>query len=210
MNRLTGNGVYVYTVIEKKQKVKILTMEIPWKKELASELEPIPTSAEVKGFEIWYGIDSLMIIQGQGTVIDAEAINDYGIDRKIDWKSSDTGTVSINEEKGIGTIINGCKKGTATVTATDQFGNEVVLTVTVIKVELLSEDVTLKVGETLQLDVKISAPDKKKVSYGWFTDDSSIASISDTGLITATGKGRVNLGVEIPGAGKDWIAVTVE
>ena len=107
------------------------------------------------------------------------------------------------------TGVEGVSKGTTKIIATDQYGNTQEALISVIEVTIFSGNVTLEVGETKQLSATVIGPDGNAVNYGWFTDDSNVASIDENGLITANGTGEVNLGVSVPNAGLWWIKVIV-
>ncbi|MBR4343410.1 MAG: InlB B-repeat-containing protein [Lachnospiraceae bacterium] len=166
--------------------------------------------SEVDSFTLSFS--SRTFIAGQGTRLE---VDDKGVDRTITWMTENANIVKFNEinatdEDGkLFTGVCGVSRGTAKVTATDQYGNTQKAVISVVEVTLSSGDVELSPCETMQLSATVIGPDGNTVDFGWFTDDSDIARIDENGLIVAESFGEVNLGVEIPGVGKKWIKVTV-
>ena len=130
--------------------------------------------------------------------------------RTITWRTENANIVKLNEQLNSFAGVEGVSRGTTKVIATDQYGNIQETQISVVEVTLFSGNVTLSLGERMQLSATVIGPDGNAVSHGWFTDDSSIASIDENGMITANGIGSVNLGVSVPNAGLKWIKVTVK
>ncbi|MDO5425335.1 MAG: GDSL-type esterase/lipase family protein [Eubacteriales bacterium] len=133
----------------------------------------------------------------------------YGTGDSISsWKSSNTKVATVNKS---GTIT-AKKKGTARITVKLKSGKSAVITVKVqknavetTKVAVNSKNVSLKKGETFQLKTTLSPVTSiQKVTYK--SSDTSVASVSSKGKITAKKKGTATITVK---AGKKSVKVKV-
>ncbi|KAI7260623.1 hypothetical protein KC345_g10019 [Hortaea werneckii] len=100
------------------------------------------------------------------------------------------------------------KDGTSTVTATTADGSasqsfEVTVTkVPVDSVSLDATDVKLELGRTRQLKATVSPADASFPEVTWTSSDDEVATVSNTGLITAKGLGNADITVTTDDGGK--------
>ena len=117
-------------------------------------------------------------------------------DINIVWKSEDTETATVDENG----VIKGVNTGETVITVTDTVtGKSADVKVTVNGLELPSsmsfdkESVTLEVGEKYQSVLCFTPEDITNTSAIFYTTDSSIASVTNEGIITAKGAGTCTI-----------------
>ena len=95
-------------------------------------------------------------------------------------------------------LVSGVAAGTATITATSEDGFTSKCTVTVSAVEVTSISLTpasqnLSVGATKQLEATISPSNASDKTLTWTSSNSSVASVSSSGLVTANAVGNATI-----------------
>lgn len=117
---------------------------------------------------------------------------------KVTWKSSDESVVTVDDE---GYMKAGKEPGEATITASFEFNGKTYTDTCKISVKIPVESMSiskrhlkLDVGETKQLEAKVSP---KKATYQgkkWYSEDESIATVDEkTGVVTAVKSGVVTI-----------------
>ncbi|GHT50762.1 hypothetical protein AGMMS49982_06690 [Bacteroidia bacterium] len=113
--------------------------------------------------------------------------------KAITWSSSDIGVVKVNEQ-GLVTVV---ASGTATITVTTEGGFTATCVVTVsIPVTSVSLDkttATLLVGGTKQLTESILPSGAANTAVTWSSSDSTVATVSTSGLVTAESGGTATI-----------------
>ena len=117
-------------------------------------------------------------------------------DVNIVWKSEDTETATVDENG----VIKGVNTGETIITVTDTVtGKSADVKVTVNGLELPSsmtfdkESVTLEVGEKYESVLCFTPEDITNTSAIFYTTDSSIASVTNEGIITAKSEGNCTI-----------------
>lgn len=117
-------------------------------------------------------------------------------DINIVWKSEDIETATVDENG----VIKGVNTGETIITVTDTVtGKSADVKVTVNGLELPSsmtfdkESVTLEVGEKYESVLCFTPEDITNTSAIFYTTDSSIASVTNEGIITAKGEGTCTI-----------------
>lgn len=127
-------------------------------------------------------------------ISDKAASGDY----KLTFKSSDESVCSVDKDG----FVKGLKISDkpVTVTATLEYlGNtytdtcEIYVLVPVEKVVTNPEKLSLSVGETSKLSCTITPEDATIKDVLWFTEDEKIASVDDSGTVTAVSSGTVKV-----------------
>lgn len=106
----------------------------------------------------------------------------------ISWTSSDTDVATIDETTGILTPI---ADGTTTITIVDEFGNEATMEVEITSKEVVQVEktsVNLETTDTYQIVITNGANPK-----GYASDNKNVATVDETGLITAVGEGTATI-----------------
>ncbi len=122
---------------------------------------------------------------------------DNPLDYTVTWKSSDEELITVDEE---GYFKAGKGTGTAVITASFEFGgktysDECVVSVkkSVESLKMSKKNVELNVGETCELNVKFSPKDATIQTLKWYTQDDKIATVDENGVVTAVGRGVVEV-----------------
>lgn len=134
--------------------------------------------------------------QGKSTMVTATVSPSNATYKNIEWSSSDTNIATVDSS---GTII-GLNKGSCKIYATATDGTGIVgvcnLTVTptiaATSVVINSKSVTLQPGQTRQLTARLR-PTNSTESVMWVSGDTSVATVSSTGLVTAKGQGNTEI-----------------
>ncbi len=107
------------------------------------------------------------------------------------WVSSNSSVATVNNG-----IVRGIGVGTATITVSGKGGSDTISVTVVLpdptKVAITNATVTAKAGETLQLGATV-LPSKASQAVIWSSNDQSLATVSETGLVTFVGIGVVSI-----------------
>ena len=136
-------------------------------------------------------------LQLTATVAPADATN-----KNVTWSSSSPTVASVDATGKITALA----AGTATITVTTEDGNKTATcavtvnpeepsTIAVTGVSLNQTTATLIMENTLQLTATVAPTDATNQIVSWSSDNESVATVSNTGLITAIDKGTVNITV---------------
>ena len=125
------------------------------------------------------------------------------IDKKITWKSSDEKTATVNENGEV-TVL---KNASAVITATSSNGKSASLNITPVTepedfmLEVDKQDLIMGIVETFQINTVLYPYilDASSVAVTYRVRDENIASVSDTGLVTALSEGETVVYVTIGG-----------
>ena len=174
--------------------------------ELSDTLIDIELDATLEGSDGNAGSDDLPRLEPSGInaeatqlmlgvkekyTLDAQAI---GSGSKVTFKSSNKKVATVTS-KG---VIQGVKKGNATITGTVKGGAEVVYEVQVVaapnRVKLDKSSISLGVKESILMTPTI--PDGTHASFTWSTSDKTVATVSKTGKITGRKAGKATVTVK--------------
>lgn len=115
----------------------------------------------------------------------------------VTWSSSNEDVVTIDDE---GYMKAGKQAGESTVTATFEFNGKTYSDTCLIKVvvpvesmKISKRSIKLGVGETKQLDAKVSPAKATVQTKTWYTEDEKIATVDENGLVTAVSGGTVTV-----------------
>ena len=111
----------------------------------------------------------------------------------VTWASSDESLITVDEE---GYMKAAKATGDATVTASFEFNGKTYTDECIIHVRVPVESVSmskrsakLAVGETLALKIKTDPAKATIQTAQWFTEDESVATVDENGVVTAVGSG---------------------
>lgn len=115
----------------------------------------------------------------------------------LTWKTSSKKVATVDENG----VVTPMKEGTATITVTTHNGKKDTVKVKVVdpnKIDSIKIDKTgtqhLKVGNKIQIYHKIS-PETAQTTLTWKSSDTSVAIVSEDGLVTAVGDGTATVTV---------------
>ena len=130
-------------------------------------------------------------VQLTPTVLPNDATN-----KNVVWSSSNTAVATVSETG----LVNAVGSGTATITATAADGSGVTATcevtvkipVTSITLDKTSEMLT-EMGQTIQLTPTVLPDNATDKTVTWSSSNPAVATVSDTGLVTAVGEGTATI-----------------
>lgn len=128
----------------------------------------------------------------------------------IIWKSSNASVATVNNG-----VVTGVSAGTATITATSEGGFTATCTVTVSNVAVTSVSISpttaaLSVGSTKQLSATVLPTNATNKNVSWSSNNTSVASVSSTGLVTAKAVGTATITATADGGKTATCSVTVQ
>ncbi|MCQ2461996.1 MAG: Ig-like domain-containing protein [Clostridia bacterium] len=127
----------------------------------------------------------------------ATLICDDPLQYTVTWSSSDESVVTVDDEG----YFKGTKQtGKAIITASYEFGGqtytdecEVEVKIPVESLKMSKKKLELNKGETAELKVSFSPKKATVQTLKWYTEDESIATVDENGVVTATGTGVVSV-----------------
>ena len=131
-------------------------------------------------------------VQLTASVLPSNATN-----KAVTWSSSNTSVATVSSS-GLVTVVS---EGTVTITATSQADNtkydNVTVTCSLSNIAVTSVTIsgsnTALVGDTIQLQVSILPSNATNKGVTWSSSDISIATVSNTGLVTIIAAGTVTI-----------------
>ena len=176
---------------------------------------PEPTDIELS---YNYG-DDTEITLGEISTIRTETNTPYSYitntEMPISWSSSDSSVISIEASDDNGATIKGNKLGKATITASTPDNGTAFIELEVVrpKVESIKINqtgpITLHPGDQYSLTATLS-PEQSESALTWSSDDTDIATVSDSGIVTAVAEGYTWIEVNTENEKSDAIRVNVE
>ena len=124
------------------------------------------------------------------TVIPSDASN-----TAVTWTSSNTSVATVSSSG----VVTGISRGTAAITVTANDGNgaqatcEVEVKQYVTSISLNKTSLSLEIGDEVTLSVTILPDNANDKSYTWSSSDSAIASVDNSGKVTAKAKGKATI-----------------
>ncbi len=217
VNRLTDEITYLRCT-----KDMTVTSDVSFKNDYAQLGQKNITLAlsETKAYHFtWPALtlsDEKLVIEPKGTDnLLATLTCEDPLAMTVTWSSSDESIAVVDNEGYIDTFK---KTGEATITASFEYLGKtysdtctVYVRVPVESMKMLDKDVTLAVGETATLETKVSPSDATVQTVTWYTQDESIATVDENGVVTAVAKGSVVVyALSDDGYYKSTCEVTVE
>lgn len=150
---------------------------------------------------------SLNLTVGQSELLSASIAPSNATNRSVTWSSSNSSVASVS-----GGAVTARNPGTAVITATvDGKSASCQVTVKGIEVSRITVDrasAELRIGDTIQLNASVYPSNAADRSVFWRSDNSSIASVSSTGLVTAKSEGLVRVWARAGGK-EDYCSILV-
>ncbi|MBR0519092.1 Ig-like domain-containing protein, partial [bacterium] len=147
---------------------------------------------------------------GQDTT-DIESIivtlNGQDVTNKVNFTSTNENVATVDENGKITFIAEG---ETQIIIHLDGANDQIVtVKVTLPELEINKSEITLQVGETEQLTVKLKGEDKTNNGANYQSSNQNIATVDENGKITAIAEGKTEITVKVDGAEQAIISVTV-
>lgn len=155
-----------------------------------------------------------LAVNGEGRLIQNQIIPQNATNQNIIWSSKNSKIARVDATGRVEPV----NPGITEITATTEDGNfEAKCFVTVInstvepeKVEVKNgADMKLKVGESVNAIATVSPSNAKNKTLKWTSDNTSVASVSQTGRIKGVSVGKANITVETHNGKKTVFAVEI-
>ena len=154
----------------------------------------------------------LTLTEGEELQLTATVAPENATNKEVTWSSSDN-TIATVSETG---LVMAIAAGEATITASaGEVSDSVEITVEPLVVEVESVTITpaeaqqLTEGEELQLTATVAPENATNKEVTWSSSDNTIATVSETGLVTAIAAGEATITASA-GEASDEIVITVE
>lgn len=140
---------------------------------------------------------SISMKEGNTYQLSASVYPTNATNKNVNWSSSNTSVATVSNG-----LVSAKSAGTATITcrAADGSGKYATCkvsvesaTVYVSSIKLNKNSASLYVGETTQLTATVSPSSATNKSVSWTSDDTSVATVSSTGLVTAKSAGTATI-----------------
>lgn len=157
------------------------------------------------------GVTSITLSVGESYQMMATVSPDNATDKTVTWSSSDSGVATVDKDG----LVTALKGGGATITAVagKQSASCNIVVVSYVPVTSITIDrasATMTVGEHLQLTAMVTPLNATEKEVHWMTLNSSVASVNDTGLVTATGEGTTTIVAECGGMSAECLVFIEE
>ena len=135
------------------------------------------------------------LLVGETKTLTAQVTPTTANNTAIKWSSSDNKVATVSSEG----VITAKDKGSCTITCTaaDGYGTKTTFTVTVKKsvtsIVLSEAGVSMWVGETKNLTATVTPTTASNTAVNWSSSNTSVATVSSEGVITAKGKGTCTI-----------------
>ena len=156
------------------------------------------------------------VMQGATVTLTAKVAPDIASNKSVTWSSLNTSIATVvNASTG---VIRGVSVGTATIRATANDGSgvtkDISVTVTSIAVSSVSVSATtatMILENTQQLTANVLPAGASNKNVTWSSSNGAVATVSNTGLVTAVGDGAATITVTtVDGSKTATCAVTVD
>ena len=136
--------------------------------------------------------------QGEALQLTATVLPENATDKTVTWTSSNTAVATVSNTG----LVTAVSSGTATITATTNDGSNKSATCTVtVDIPVPATSISLSQtaatltsqGETLQLTATVLPEDATDKSVTWTSSNTSVATVSNTGLVTAVSSGTATI-----------------
>ena len=156
----------------------------------AITVQTTPTSITLSQTSATLDLSGTKTVQLRATVNP----NTANVKTGVTWRSNDTSIATVSQSG----LVTGVKNGSTTITATTENGKTATCTITVqttpISVTMSPTSITLDLSGTRTTTLKATVnPSTANVQNGitWTSDNSNIATVNQSGVVTAVGTGSV-------------------
>lgn len=172
--------------------------------EYATELAKMPTSISLAKTAIT--LESGASETVSYTILPATAQAD-----RVTWTTSDASVATVSESGQI-TAVN---RGEATVTVTTSNGHKASVKVTVVKavpvtsITIAPGSANLYIGEGVQIKATVGPADATNKTITWESENPAVATVSETGYVTAVGEGSCRIAAHAANGVTGWATINV-
>ena len=152
----------------------------------------------------------LSLQTGQSETLAATVKPDNATNKTITWSSSDTSVATVDSNGKVTAVAAG--NATITCTANDGSGAQATCAVTVTNPKpdkiVLPTEATITAGQTITLTPEVT-PANAEYTLTWSSDDETVATVSQNGVVTGVKKGRTFINVETDNGKTAYCKLTV-
>ena len=143
--------------------------------------------------EITLSRTSLTLGKGQERTLTAYVNPDNAVDKTLQWTSSDESVATVDQTGKVTAVST----GTATIRAeaNDGGGTCATCSVTVSSIELDKTSLIIFIGETETITAILTPSSASNTPVTWTSSNSSVATVSSSGVVTGIGKGMTTITV---------------
>ena len=139
---------------------------------------------------------SISMKEGNTYQLSASVYPTNATNKNVNWSSNNTSVAMVNNG-----LVSAKSAGTATITckAKDGSGKQATCNISVkenvkpTSITLSASKASLTEGETLQLTATVSPSDAVDKTVTWMSDNTTVATVDNTGLVTAKSAGTANI-----------------
>ncbi|MCQ2288181.1 MAG: Ig-like domain-containing protein [Muribaculaceae bacterium] len=134
---------------------------------------------------------SLTLEKGSTSTLTATVSPTDATNKNVTWTSSNTSVATVSSTG----VVTAIRPGSATITATTTDGSNksascsVTVKITATGISLSKTSLTLEKGSTSTLTATVSPTDATNKNVTWTSSNTSVATVSSTGVVTAVGSG---------------------
>lgn len=133
---------------------------------------------------------SLVVVAGQSAQLSATVSPSTALDKSVTWSSSNPGVATVSQE-GLVTGRSVGKTVIKVVTSDGAYSAECIVYVP--EIQLSDTEIRVEKGKTHQLSVMLSPDDIPDKTLTWTSSNTSIATVSSSGLVTARSTGTCKI-----------------
>ena len=163
-------------------------------------LNEFPSLVPVTGVSL--DEDSLNLEVGDSETLTATISPNNATNTNVTWSTSNGGVATVNNG-----VVTAVAAGNATITVTTEDGSftdtcSVTVTQPVTSVSLNTNSLELEVGGTSQLNATVLPNNASNKNVTWESSNTNVATVSNTGLVTAVATGNATITVTTVSGGK--------
>lgn len=156
-------------------------------------------SVTVREVSVSLSSSSLSMVAGESETLRATTSPSGS---SVTWSSSNTGVATVSSSGRVTAVGDGSATITAEITANGRsYTDTCRVTVEEPSIRLSSSSLSLNVGDTETLSASVT-PNGSSIS--WSSSDTSVATVSSNGRVTAVGSGTVSITASISYGGRDY------
>lgn len=172
-------------------------------KEICAGVTPTPTPTDIKPTSLTLNKSSATVSVNETVQLSVASVTPDNADKSVTWSTDNSGVASVSTSG----LVTAAAEGTVVITATSTKDSNVKATCSVtvtssggtpteIKVTGITLNKTsaaLVMGDTLQLNATIAPENATNKTIFWSTSNKYIATVTNTGLVTAVSVGTVTI-----------------
>jgi len=177
----------------------------------------MPTVGEIPAISVFLNRAEVSLGIGLTQELSATIVPKHATNQNVIWTSSDESVAAVTVSGGLKAVVQGISEGTTTITVTTVDGEHTatcIVTVEQVPVEgvsLAHADLEMLVGTTRALTPMFIPANASNQNVNWYSGSPSVATINESGIVTALQPGTATLTVTTEDGGyKASMDITVK